>query len=380
MLMNVIVLCWTALGIAWWSIAWYLVAAYRRQATNDFAPAQSGSLSIFKPLPVLGARGLQIEAAGLESFIRQLDESTELLLGIHESDRACVMPFVEGMQKKYPQAQLQIIFHDQKESAANPKIVWQRILVRYAKGDLWLWSDADIVIPPHFLKLARKEFAQCGARLLTFPYAVSQIPSQASLFDALFVNVEFLPGVLLLRRFGQVDFGLGAAMLFKREDFLQQVDWQLLDQSLADDFVLGQLLQPVCIGSMIVTTATDSNDWTAALKHYLRWAKTIRWCRPVGYAGQILALPIIGWMACVCLHPLTWWSWLGLVGMVQLDVFFARQICSNAGCSLSLRNLLVMEIWSLGRALSWMLCWLPFPVTWRTQTWCSPQVRLEDPL
>ncbi len=378
MMDEVILIIWSLAGIAWWVIALYLVAAHRQTPREAEASYSSESLSIFKPLPILGAKGLKVEAPGLESFFSQMDETTELLLGAHEADRMVVAVFVESMRQKYPALRVQIIFRISGENEGNPKIAWQKILAAHATGDLWLWSDADIVVPPDFLRRARSEFVQGKARLLTFPYAVSSIPAPPALFDALFVNIEFLPGVLLLRRFGSVDFGLGAAMLFRRDDFLRLTDWERLERSLADDFVLGQLLKPVCIGSVIVTTVPEADNWKTAVEHYLRWVKTIRWCRPGGYAAQVIIMPILGWMIFACFHPTVWWAWMGLGIMVQLDAFFAWMICRYAGCSLRLNQGFMVEIWSLFRALTWLLCWLPFPVFWRAKPWWSPQLKLES--
>jgi ceramide glucosyltransferase len=377
MMGDVILAVWSIAGLSWWLIAWYLVATHRQAPTGAMAVCKSHSLSIFKPLPLLGTKGLKVEAIGLESFFSQMDENTELLLGAHEADRGAVTTFVESMRQKYSAIRLQVIFRISNNDEGNPKIAWQKILATHATGDLWLWSDADVLVPFDFLQRALAEFSRRKARLLTFPYAVSRIPACPALFDALFVNVEFLPGVLLLSRFGSVDFGLGAAMLFRREDFLRLTDWKRLESSLADDFVLGQLLQPVCISSVIITTAPEAGNWKTAIEHYLRWVKTIRWCRPGGYAAQIIILPTLGWLFFVCFHPATWWAWVGLMVMMQLDVFFAWMICRYVGCTLYLRYGFMVEIWSLFRALSWLLCWLPFPVFWRTKPWWSPQLKLE---
>ena len=96
---------------------------------------------------------------------------------------------------------------------ANPKIAWQKILARQAEGELWLWSDADIVAPSGFLQSARLEYARSGAAMMTFPYVVREIPSPPALLEALFVNVEFYPGVLLLAptRAGRFRAGRGDA-------------------------------------------------------------------------------------------------------------------------------------------------------------------------
>ena len=125
--------------------------------------------------------------------------------------------------------------------------------------------------------------------------------------------MEFYPGVLLLRRLGPVDFGLGAAMLFRRDDFFERVEWPELGFALADDFVLGQKLRPVRVSRTTLATRPGRRRGGRRLLHDLRWNKTIWWNRPVGAAARVLILPVLGWLICVLFHPARIWLGPGLV-------------------------------------------------------------------
>jgi ceramide glucosyltransferase len=328
------------------------------------------SLTIFKPLPPLGATSF--DPRGLESFLAQMDDETELLLGIHEADRAKVEPWLARIGERFPQARLRLIWRTESDSVPNPKIAWLKILAPDATSDLWLWSDADIVAPPGFLRSAREEYAAVGVRLLTWPYVLRERSPGPSLLDALYVNAEFFPGVLLLRRLGPVDFGLGAAMLFARADFEAAVSWPNLGAALADDFVLGQKLQPVRIGREILETRADVPTWRAAILHYLRWSKTVRWNRPGGAAARLVVLPVLGWLVYIMCEPASPVGWLGLFVVMQMDVLATVLIFRRLRCPFSLRDLPVVELWSLGRALAWLACWLPWPVVWGKRSWWHP--------
>jgi Glycosyl transferase family 21 len=364
---------WSAAGVAWWIIAWRLVRVARRKNPASVALFSTRSLSIFKPLPPLGTRSLEYFAPGLESFVAQLDLESELLLGVHEADRARVSPFVEAMRVKYPQAQVRPVFREGPDTVANPKIAWQLHLAPQATGELWLWSDADIIAPPGFLQSACSEFAKCGAGMITFPYVVGRVPWPSALFEALFVNAEFYPGVLLLRQRGVADFGLGAAMLFERERFQQRVDWVDFGAFLADDFQLGQRLRPVHIGVATLETAATKLTWRDALEHDLRWNKTVRWNRPGGYFARLLVLPVAGWLIAAALHPGNIFAWVGLLGMIQAEVAAAAAICREIGCRLNRKDFVMLECWSLWRVAVWALCWLPGPVVWSGRIWRGPR-------
>jgi len=375
MFSKIILALWSGAGLIWWILAWRLVTADQRKRKTIPEPVLRRTLSVFKPLPPLGATGLRVVAGGLESFAAQLDPESELLLGIHEADRDLAAPFVKRLRADYPEARIEVVFRSEPDEVANPKIAWQKILARHAGGELWLWSDADIIAPAGFLQSARLEYARSGAAMVTFPYVIREIPLPPELLDALFVNVEFYPGVLLLRKLGPVDFGLGAAMLFQRDDFLRQVDWNEIGAWLADDFILGRKLRPVRIGTTTLATVPGAVTWSDALRHDLRWTKTIRWNRPVGSFARILIMPVLGWLGAVALHPSHFFAWLGLLGMIQAEVFFAVAICRRAGCHLKIGNMLSIELWSLWRILLWFLCWLPWPVLWSGKIWRGPRVK-----
>ena len=377
MFSKIVLALWSCAGLFWWLTALRLVGADQRRK-EAVLPDQTRqrSLSVFKPLPPLGAQGLRLIAPGLESFMVQLDHDSELLLGIHEADRDFTGPFLKRLHTDYPGARLKVIFRSEPDGVANPKIAWQKVLSEHAEGELWLWSDADIIAPQGFLQSVRCEYARAGVKMMTFPYVVREVQTPPALLEALFVNVEFYPGVLLLRDRGVVDFGLGAAMIFQRDDFLKEVDWNGIGAWLADDFFLGQRLKPVRIGSSILTTVPASQTWGEALLHDLRWAKTIRWSRPLGSFFRILILPVLGWMGAVSLHPTHFFAWLGLLGMIQADVLFAALICCRTGCRLNMGTILEMEIWSLWRTFLWMLSWLPWPVMWNGKSWWRSRSKL----
>jgi hypothetical protein len=365
---------WSGVGVAWWILAWWLVEGERKLPKEPvpLAEASPAFLSIFKPLALLTSDGLQSVAPGLKSFVAQLDSASELLLGVHEANRSVITPFTERLRTDYPEARLKVVFRSDPDEVANPKIAWQKILAPHAEGELWLWSDADIVAPPDFLHRARAEFTCSGAGLLTFPYVVREILSPPALFDALYVNVEFYPGVLLLRKRGPVDFGLGAGMLFRRDDFLRQLDWLELGAALADDFMLGQKLQPVRLSRMTLVTSAQVSTWRAALLHHLRWSKSVFWSRPGGSAARIAILPLLGWIIYLLLHLARAWAWLGLFAMMQVDVFFAAWLCRRVGCRWTWRDLPATEAWSVWRAGVWLACWLPWPVVWQKRRWWGP--------
>ncbi|MBV9658838.1 MAG: hypothetical protein JO295_12075 [Verrucomicrobia bacterium] len=385
-----LILVWTLAAALWWCWAWRLVARQgavdRVAATGSREKHASVRLTIFKPCPPLGSR--QVGAGlirALESFFGQLDAGCELLLGINAEDRAAWEPLVRRWRVDYPDAAWRVVYRPGltvSERHANPKVAWQRELAPLASGELWMWSDADIVAPAGFLRAARAEHAAQGddatSVVLTHPYAVRRAPHPAGLLDALFVNVELLPGVLLLGRRGpdaNPKLGLGASLVFPAAEFRRRVDWDDLGACLADDYALARKFHLTRLGVGTLETIAEQTSWRGAALHYLRWQKTVRWCRPAGFLAQLLVFPLLGWLLLLATHwPHTGAAALGAGLTLGMETFFARGICRRAGCAISLRrHWRVLLGWSCLRAAGWLACWLPWPVRWNGRNWWRPR-------
>jgi hypothetical protein len=259
---------------------------------------------------------------------------------------------------------------DPSRLAANPKVSWCRILAPHATGELWLWSDADIVAEPGTIASLRRDFSGRGAGLVTSPYVIRG-GGAAGLLDRLFVNAEFYPGVLLTDRLGLMRFAFGSGMLFEASRFAEQVDWDELGRQLADDAELGRRLAPTRLGSVTLTTLPADSGWIAALLHYLRWHKTVRWVQPAAYAAQLVVVPVVGWLAWALLRPSSTFAWSGLAAVVSLESVAAVLSCRLVGSRVRWREWPMVAVWTVLRAVTSVATWLPWPIVWRGERWWS---------
>ena len=337
---------WAAAAGLWWVIAIVLVGRVTSRGASHPPAEVSGptpKLSIFKPIPSIHDESL---FAAVESFASQLDDRSELLLGIEEQHT--------HRWKSFHRDRIKLVCGPRPAQFLSPKVSWFHTLAAHATGELWLWSDADMVLTAGGLQALRQEFAASGCALLTTPYVVRQADG-AALLEALFVNAEFYPGVLAAA--GRMNFAMGAGLMFRAADFRQRVKWEALGCRLADDNLLGQTLTPVRVSELTLETLPASKTWSEAIRHYARWHKTVRWCRPGGYAAQLAILPVLGWLVAG--------KWPAALLTMQLEVLAAWLLCRRVGCRV--RNVWALELWSALRALTWLACWLPWPVTFRSQ-------------
>jgi ceramide glucosyltransferase len=115
------------------------------------------------------------------------------------------------------------------------------------------------------------------------------------LLGALQINQYFLPGALLARAMGRQDC-LGATMALRRQTLERIGGFQALADHLADDNVLGRLVQglglKVALADTVPATTVGETGLPALWRHELRWARTIRALEPVAFAASVLQYPL----------------------------------------------------------------------------------------
>src|SRR5262245_29870412 len=125
---------WTVVAGLWWMTALTLVRRDRR--VRHKPGSHTETLSIFKPIPCVHDDSL---FSAVESFANQLDEHTELLLGIEQQAAARWEPLRRERVK--------IVSVPRPAKFLSPKVSWLQTLAEHATGDWWMWSDADMTLP-----------------------------------------------------------------------------------------------------------------------------------------------------------------------------------------------------------------------------------------
>lgn len=373
--MNLILIAWSAAAFCWWLIALILIAQARRRKALSPSSTRS-TVTVFKPLPpVKNEQERKAMAEAIGSFIGQLQPKDEMLIGLNVADSTPWQPMIAAWRATWPTAQINVIAREVPLQCANPKIAWLQVLAPFARGEVWVWSDTDVTAPAGFLDGLCAELGANGNNAVTSAYVVQRIRHAHEVLDALFVNLEFLPGALLLGRLKQQDFAYGAATAFRAETFHAKGDWQELGSALADDHKLGELLQPVALANTLASTVPSLSGWGEAWQHYYRWHKTVRWCRPAGYAALLLLLPTFGWILTGLLSGFNPFIVCGLAAVLTGELVVAVLACQFVGCRLPIATWCGVLLWPLFRACTWLLVWLPLPVLWsgRKRAWFSPQ-------
>ena len=133
---------------------------------------------------------------------------------------------------------------------------------------------------------------------MTCPYVGRPLPDLWSQLGAQFINGWFVPSVFVAALFGSRAFAFGATIALRREVLDAIGGLPAIADQLADDYRLGELTRELglrtVLSEVVVETVVEERSLQDLIGHELRWLRTIKAVRPVGYslAFVTFALPV----------------------------------------------------------------------------------------
>ncbi|HKS38829.1 MAG TPA: bacteriohopanetetrol glucosamine biosynthesis glycosyltransferase HpnI [Verrucomicrobiae bacterium] len=281
---SLALLAFLSLTITLWQ---WLVARrfplHRRVADRHHAPA----VTLLKPL-----RGGDTETRRcLESwFAQDYSGEVQVLFGVPSAhDPVC--DTVRQLIASHPGRDAQLIICAESHGA-NEKVSTLLQLLRQAKHEFIVVSDADIRVPPDFVANVIAPLCEPPVNLVNCFYRLANPSTLAMHWEAIAINADFWSQVLQARSLKAIDFALGAAMATTRTQLDSIGGFAALADYLADDYHLGNLTARrggrIEISPVVVECRESPKTWGQVWAHQLRWARTIRSCRPVPYFFSIL--------------------------------------------------------------------------------------------
>ena len=277
--------------LAWLSLAllvWQWVVArqfplHQRVSDASFSPP----ITLLKPLK--GADPLTEDC--LRSWFRQeYTGPVQLLFGVASSDDP-VCELVRKLLEEFPQADARLVVCGPLEGA-NLKVSKLMQLAQLARHEIWIISDADVLVPPDFLVNVVAPLQAPESGLVNCFYRLANPANLAMEAEALAVNADFWSQVLQAQSLKPLDFALGAVMATRRQLVEDSGGLAALKDCLADDYQLGHRIarrgHRISLCPVVVECWDAPRTWQEVWKHQLRWARTIRVCRPLPYFFSIL--------------------------------------------------------------------------------------------
>jgi ceramide glucosyltransferase len=352
-------------GIAYCVMA---IAVIRRFARNHSPKTVAGSFPPFSLLkPISGAiPGLE---RNLQSFFLQEYPEFEILLAVRtEKDPAVVV--IERLMKQYPTIPCRLTVTG-NPAYANAKVYSLEHLSHLANYELLVLTDDDVSVMPDYLKALAWEFESNQADAVTNLYRGVAVSDFWSKLEALGMSTEFMAGVVVAERLEGMRFALGPSMAI-RASCLQNIGgFRALADYLADDFVLGKKVfetgHQLVLSAHVINHYAHSAGFLNSFIHRLRWNRSSRFSRPLGYLGQGFthALP---WVAMLLLAAPSAWTFGALACSLALRAWLAYELGARLlNDKTVLRSLWLIPLQDCLSFASWLGGFWGKEIVWRNE-------------
>ncbi|HTS78944.1 MAG TPA: bacteriohopanetetrol glucosamine biosynthesis glycosyltransferase HpnI [Bryobacteraceae bacterium] len=326
-----------------------MLAAWRYLASRPLKVCHCEPVSILKPIAGLDA-GL---GANLRTFFEQDYPRFEILFAVRDASDPAVA-IIEKLQREYSRVESRLLITGEP-LYANAKVYSLERMLSEAAHDLVVMSDSDTRVTRGFLRAIVAEFQDPKLGIATCPYHALAGPGLWSRLEATGLNTDFLSGILMARMIEGMRFAIGPTIAARKAALQAIGGMNKLKDHLAEDFVMGRLVSEagfrVILSSQVIEHHIGGGDWKETAAHRMRWARSTRRSRPLGYLGQVFTMPAaLAWLLLIA-GP-HWWP----IAAIALAIRFtsARVVAKsvvNARVNwalLAFEDLLAFAFWVAG--------------------------------
>jgi ceramide glucosyltransferase len=248
-------------------------------------PEFTPPVSILKPV-----RGTDFASyENFTSFCLQDYPEYEVLFCVNDlSDPA--VPLIRKLIKDYPHRNIRL-FSDAPQIGSNRKVNNLVLLTREAQNEIVVQSDGDVRVGPRYLREVVAPFVDPQVGATSCFYRGIAEPNLGAELEAVGAASDFFAGALIADWKEGVTFALGASVTTTKSWLKTIGGYEALANLLADDYELGNRIHKagghVTLCREAVWTMYPAQTARGFWEHQVRWARTVRLCRPISFLGLL---------------------------------------------------------------------------------------------
>lgn len=284
---------WVGYALAAFSMIYSLIAWFAvrpRTGTARFILPYAPPATVLKPL--CGVEPETYEC--LRSFCDQDYPHFQVIFGVSsETDPAVAI--VRRLQEEFPQHDLQIMI-DRRLHGSSRKVSNLINMMSLVRHDFLVLADSDVRVMRDYLARVVAPLLDAGVGIVTCPYRGNPREGVWSVLGALFINDWFMPSVRVAAMAGSRSFAFGATIAMRRQVLASIGGFTSIANQLADDYRLGELTRRLGLRTVLSDVVVDicvvERSIAELVRHELRWLRTIRFLRPVGYGFSFITFGV----------------------------------------------------------------------------------------
>jgi ceramide glucosyltransferase len=245
-------------------------------------PRNQPPVTILKPL--CGAEPETYEC--LRSFCDQAYPQFQVIFGVRDAGDP-VLAIVDRLKREFPRRDLQVAV-DRRQHGSSRKVSNLINMMPLARHEYLILSDSDVRVQRDYLAKIVAPLLDEGVGIVTCTYRGCPRRGLWPLLGSLFINEWFIPSVRVAAMSGSRSFAFGATIAMRSQVLARIGGFSSIADQLADDYRLGDLTRRLnlrtVLSEVVVDVCVAERSFTDLVHHELRWLRTIRALRPVGYA------------------------------------------------------------------------------------------------
>ncbi len=271
--------------LAYYVTAIIAAARFFHRERSRSLPSYAPPVSLLKPV-----KGVDFASyENFSSFCHQDYPEYEILFAVNDDSDPAV-PLIRRLATEFPARQIRLIT-GAAQIGANKKVNNLIALAREARHQILVLTDGDVRVGSNYLREVVAPFADAKTGAVTSFYRGIAQKSLGAELEAIGASSDFFAGVLVAEWKEGMTFALGASIATSKQWVSKIGGFEAIADMHSDDYELGHRIAKaggkVLLSREPVWTMYPAQTPRGFWNHQVRWARTVRLCRPVSYLGLI---------------------------------------------------------------------------------------------
>ena len=305
-----------AAPLVYYALAMLVALRFFRRARAQVLPNFTPAVSVLKP--VLGVDFASHQ--NFSSFCLQDYPEYEILFAVN-GDADPAVPLIRRIIAEFPERNIRLLV-GAEHLGANRKVNKLARLAREARHEVLVLTDGDVRVGPHYLHEMTAPLADRRLGAVTSFYRAIAERNLGAEIEAVGASSDFFAGVLMAGWTEGITFALGASIATTKEWLTKIGGFEAIADALADDYELGHRIAnaggEVVLSREAVWTVYPAQTLRSFWDHQVRWARTVRLCRPLSNIGLLFTQGLPWALLAALVAPAKWIAGAYLLAYVVL--------------------------------------------------------------
>ncbi len=336
----------------------------RPQPVSPLPFPQWPPVTLLKPV-----RGLEKnQRTNLRSACLQDYPEFQVVFSVQDPDDPA-LPLLREIEDEFGRLRVSVVVEN-RETGPNGKINNLSGAVPYARYDILVISDSDMLLKPGYLKAIVAPLADPAVGYVCTLYRAVRADRWFEKMGLLSLNSDFIPSIIFAHLTGASGFCLGSSMALRRESLGAIGGFESFAGYLAEDYEIGRSLsalrKKMTLVPYFVDTVVDLKNILQWWNFQVCWDQKTRAARPGGFFATLLvrSIPFAVLLVVVRRGDLLGWIILGAALLIRLStawVLMRWGMKDDEGA----RSLMLLPLRDLACLASWFLAFARKTVLWR---------------